>query len=268
MDRSHFPSIVVPEADNMGGNIEMSSRDGVMRHMETGSTPQTDEEKAPEPMAWARTRVRHQNRSFVVATAVFLIAAAVYVIGGLEMSQENSLVVENSDAQSGVVENDAENAKATEAFENAGSGTPGHATHGKPNPFGNNHGVEQSILDRHNVTTPHGSAIARWNRTHPGQPYPTKHHPAPHQNNTHQSNGTGNCEKKLSRWKDWMDKTITKGDGKQFEVLEQMDHDSKAFTYVYLMVCFLLESEFEKAHYVLVFSKLQPRIDLREWPSL
>lgn len=264
----------------MGGSIELSSRDGVMRDMEAGSIPQTDENKAPEPLAWARTRVRHQNRCFVVATAVFLIATAVYVIGGSDMSHENSFV-ENYDAQSGVVENDFDNAKATEAFENAqqASGTPGHSTHGKPNPFGNNNAlkpsVEQSILDRHNRTTPHDSAMARWNRTHPGQPYPSKTHSAPSdntlgKNKTHPANivVNANCEEKLSRWNDWMDKKITKEDGKQFDVLEQMDHDSKAFTYVYLMECLLSESESEEAHYVLVFSKLQPRLDLREWSSL
>jgi hypothetical protein len=241
----------------MGGNIEMSSRDGVvMRNMEAGSMPQTDDDEVPEPLAWARTRVRRQNRCFVVAAAVFLITAAVYVIGGLDMSQENSLV-DKYEAQSGVVENDFDNAKATEAFENAAqqaAGTSGHATgHGKPNPFGNKNfpkqGVEQSILDRHNSTTPHDSAMARWNRTHPGQPYPSNDQFSPNHNKTHPANGNNkdgtdaNCEERLSHWNDWMDKKITKEDGKQFEVLEQLEHDSKAFTYVYLMVCVLLFSE-------------------------
>lgn len=197
----------------------MKSRDGVMRDTEAGSIPQTDVDEAPEPLAWTRTQVRRQNRCFIVAMAVFLITAAVYVIGGLDMSQENSLI-EKYDAQSGVVEDGFNNSKATEAYEKVAqqaSGTSGHKTpdknglwqgRGRPNPFGNNNapkqGVEQSILSRHNSTTSTQPEIV-----------------------------SAKCEESLSRWNDWLDKKITKEDGKQYTVLEQLDHDSKAFTYVY-----------------------------------
>jgi hypothetical protein len=41
------------------------------------------------------------------------------------------------------------------------------------------------------------------------------------------------CED-LTQYEDWLATTVTKKDGKKYETLKQMKHDSKAFTYVYV----------------------------------
>ena len=257
------------------GSIEMSSqRDGVMRDTEVASNAMSKE--FTEPTEFFRSRLRCQNRCFAFAICVVLIATAVYVIGGLDMNNESSLL-EKYDAQTGIVTNDFDNAKAEEAFAKAQQSKNGHAKHnwwnlhGKENPFGNEnvqeHGPTQEYLTDHNWTKDAETAAReRWNRTHPGQPYPNQpghagyphpkgsagNHTIGHNNNdgnvsqgTTSSNSNtesldAKCSKLLAPYQNWYQTKITKADGVKFEILEMMQHDPKAFTYVPVNACSMM----------------------------
>jgi hypothetical protein len=227
-----------------GPDAEMGS-DGLLREVDA---------VVPEPllMAWVGPRLQTQNRCFVLAMAVLVITAAVYVIGGIYSSNEDTLL-EKYDAEGGILGNDFDSAKAQDAFENAQEHKNGQASNswwhggGEENPFGNENAVEHG----QNV-----AAIRKWNRTHPGMPYPggngkgilghKGHNGAIGNKNNHGGHATGNnhqnggankrCEN-LSQYRDWLQATVTKEDGAKFEVLEQMNHDHQAFTYVKIMIC-------------------------------
>lgn len=204
----------------MDEGIEMSSR--------AEQDPEQGGDKLPpvtDPSSVLRPRVISQNRWFAFILTLFGIGAAVYVVGGFYSNEEGTLV-HKYDAHSGVVTNDFDNnnvmgqaVEQTNSQENINVKGPsghqvssGHTTkattantfwenHGKENPFGNDN-VPQSVLNQtafqqEHKEKAHAAAEARWNRTHPGQPFPghgsiSSHHNfnGGHNNNGHIQGGT------------------------------------------------------------------------------
>ena len=275
------------DGDGNGGGamIEMSSRLGMKDVEQGGSTTiGNDADEAPDMGEWTQKRIRSQNRITVIAVGIFLISMAVYVLGGADMFEDNSLVEKYED-ESGLVENDFDNEKddLNQPF-NGGKfgGKGGHnpwASHGKGNPFGN------QDLDRpirgHNKTLAREKAREKWSKVHPDKPFPESHRPTnkfsggsrpgqgPNQNQNKNSKGdidwnkgfhphtkdkdkggkdeeksnessdtnsfdpaiaTKSCESSLSQYSDWFNKKITKDDGVQYEIVDQLEHDPEAFT--------------------------------------
>jgi hypothetical protein len=259
----------------MRSEIEMSSASseggiGVMHDNEMGSMPDI-----PAPMDWAKSRVRSQNRCFLIAIGTFLIVGAVYVIGGVYSADNVDTLVEKYDAQSGVVDQEFDNAKMQEAFQQNQQGKNGHAAnnwyqknHGKDNPFGNANAIAHGNLStwgkhaQNRTQGAHAAAMARWNRTHPGQPFPghsgtnglvPNHNsghttgsgstggsgalPGGHNSNTGSTSGSGgnlggdHCALQDHIYPgDWMQATVTKSDGLKYVIVEKLDHDAAAFT--------------------------------------
>jgi hypothetical protein len=219
-----------------GPDAEMGS-DGLLREVDA---------VVPELASWVGPRLRTQNRCFVLTMAVLVITAAVYVVGGIYSSDEDTLV-EKYDAEGGIVGDGFDSAKAQEAFENGKASNGWWHGGGKANPFGNENGVEQGQ---------NAAAMEKWHIKHPDAPYPGgngngvfghKGHDGAigKDNNNHGGHANGNhnqghnqhagghvrCEN-LTPYRDWLEATVTKQDGPKFEVLEQMNHDRQAFTYV------------------------------------
>jgi glutamine cyclotransferase len=253
----------------MDSGIEMNERGADNEMPSIDDFVDDDVVPEPEPFAWADRQVRTQNRCFALVMMGLLAVGAVYVIGGVYSSDEDALI-EKYDAEGGIVGDNFDSAKAQEAFEQAEDQKNGHASanwwqsHGEKNPFGNQNAAQHG--------QPDAQKVAQWNKAHPGVPYPEKNHGKQHpgalgknsghggqannnnhnanQNNnnnhngnggntnTHSGNGNGDDHANrhrcpdLTKYSDWLEAAVTKTDGKMYEVVDQMDHDPKAFTYV------------------------------------
>jgi hypothetical protein len=220
--------------------------------IEMGKMRFDDEEIAsnalPEPMDWVHSKIRRQNRCFVLLIASVVIAGAVYILEGVN-TQDGKASMEDYDAQDGIVTNNENNAKAQEAFGQAQEQKNGHASG-----WFSNHGKGGSQNEN-----PSPNDLAKWNKIHPGVPYPEYkrgpfgkqhggaigkvNHGGAHKANSNndiisgegstEDNQESKCED-LTQYEDWLATTVTKKDGKKYETLKQMKHDSKAFTYVYV----------------------------------
>lgn len=155
---------------------EMDS--GAIEMCKTGHTPlPTSEEEfvdddevigdADEPLAWATSQVRRQNRCFFTALVLIGILAIVYIMGGASLAQDDALQADKYEAESGILTDGFSGVKEQDQFEKEHSGNiHSHdwwASHDKRNPFGNENAVE------------HGSdalSRLRWNASHPGQRFP------------------------------------------------------------------------------------------------
>lgn len=166
----------------MDGGIEMRSRADMDPEQGNGNLP-----PVTEPSSLLRPRVKSQNRWFASILTMFVVAAAVYVVGGFYSNEEGTLI-DKYDAHTGVVTNDFDSGKEAEkAFEqtqlqNNQANGPNTANgfwenHGKDNPFGNDNavphsGFNQTAFQKEHNQKAHAAAEARWNRTHPGKPFP------------------------------------------------------------------------------------------------
>jgi hypothetical protein len=246
----------------MEGGIEMKTRSEKEPDLEAMSS---SEYPLPDPMTALRPRLRTQNRVFGVALTIFFIGLSVYVVGGF-YSIEESTLVEEYDAHAGVVTNDFENDKSQEVFnqeqeqkyvETKGGHGKGNKGNDKGNTFWNNHGRENPYDDRfsgvggstrfnnsqsrHHVnhTIGEAAAQARWNRTHPGIPFPSGGNHADGVMHTGGAAGSGTgggqaidrCERgAMRKFNQWLLSPVTKQDGMKYTIVEQMNHDSHAFT--------------------------------------
>jgi hypothetical protein len=241
----------------MEGGIEMKTRSEKEPDVEAMSR---SEYPLPDPMTALRPRLRTQNRVFAVVLTICLIGLSVYVVGGF-YSIEESTLVDEYDAHAGIVTNDFDNEKAQEVFEQEqeqkhvetkgghGNGNKGHKwnNHGRENPYDDRFsgvgGSTQfnSSKSRHHLNHTEGvaAAQARWNRTHPGIPFPSGgNHPngGMHTGDAAGS-GTGGgqaidrCERgAMRKYNQWLLSPVTKQDGMKYAIVEQMNHDSNAFT--------------------------------------
>lgn len=199
---------------------------------------------------WLRSRIRRQNRSVIICALTLCIGVAIFYVGsGLYMSDEeiNSLV-EPFESESGTVTNDADNGKMQQSLDaghNHSYFNKNHNQFGKnKNPFADKitHPVHQHIgTGGGRPKGGHGSAVDK-----------IKNGGGHGKVNGGVTGGTGNKKNKqvkgdeaagevdesdvycedLMQYSDWMEATVTKADGPMFNVLKQMDHDPKAFTYV------------------------------------
>ena len=134
---------------------------------------------------WPLPAIRNQNRCFGFAVTLLLLGAAVYVVA-LNYSQPGQYEVAGEyNSQYGAVSDQANNAKTEEALENnqsaqGGARSPSDHFHGDSKiPWQHFHQGEHGRvppLNGDNRTAIKWAAQEeRWNRTHPGQPYPYKH---------------------------------------------------------------------------------------------
>jgi hypothetical protein len=253
--------------DEDAGGIEMGSRLGRKDIEEGGDGTTTDNnaDDAPDMGEWTRKSVRRQNRCMVIALGAFLISMAVYVLGGVDMFQNNSLV-EKYEEESGTVENDFDN--ESDGDTNKKNGPWG--SKGKGNPFGNKD-RDKPVRGHFNKTLAREQAREKWNQRHPDVPFPKDRprtrpggagasagagqqgttidwnkgfHPHPKKGDEDKGEDASSnnykvpdpeksklfCENSLDQYKDWFKKKITKDDGVQYEIVEQLNHDPKAFT--------------------------------------
>ncbi len=149
------------------GAIEMSNTG----HSPVCTTDDFDDEEvmleAREPFAWVNSHVQRQNRCFVMVLVLMITVAAVYVMGGVSLVQEEALEGDKYDAESGILTDGFASVEEQDLYERQHDDSKYNrdwwAAHGKDNPFGNQNAVE------------HGNnqvSRARWNTTHPGQPFP------------------------------------------------------------------------------------------------
>ena len=145
-----------------------------------------DVESASRPSEDARRIVpamRRQNRWFACGMTIFFLSAVTFVLTKNYTSPEE-IPVDFFDDPGGTVGNDAANAKIQEASEKA---LLTHSHHAAPdkNPFNipyhkkdlpQYNDLKSSLVDgRQNRTKIKQEAILeRWNRTHPGQPFPDR----------------------------------------------------------------------------------------------
>jgi hypothetical protein len=158
------------EESSSGAAIEMASRTTKNGHSSLVTDDFVDEEvvlEVREPFAWADNQMRRQNRCFFFALVALVIGASVYVVGGVYSSEEGALEGDKYNAESGILNNEFDSAKAQDLFEKEHD-----TTNGRANPFGNQNAIE------------HGNSEAldklRWSATHQGEPYPgdkVKGHP-------------------------------------------------------------------------------------------
>lgn len=248
----------------MEGAIEMSR---VFKDEELASDEieQNKEDSIPEPMSWVKKRVKTQNRCFSLFTAAIAMAAVVYVGGGIILRDDEAMM-EEYDAEEGIVVNGFDNAKTQKIFdkiqEHKKNGEGWWKSHEDGNPFGNEnavgHGYGNAVYKNktHHVSQ---QTLERWNQTHPGQPFPFDNvHHFDHaqngrghngnghgRNHTHNGHGhgrnytgrhplgrnhTGESCIGIGNHGNWAKATITKADGKKYEVIEEKEHDSHAFT--------------------------------------
>jgi glutamine cyclotransferase len=140
----------------------------------------------PVEIEWVRPAVRRQNRWFALGVSLTVIGAAVFVLA-TTYSTPSELPVDAFDAEGGTVGNDVKNEKEEEKLdkEELKSSTHQFFHHGN-NPYDKNpfnvpyqnrdyygQDIDEFTGFRHNRT--HGKEaymLDRWNRTHPGMPYP------------------------------------------------------------------------------------------------
>lgn len=122
-----------------------------------------------EPFAWADRQVKRQNRCFFFTLVSMILTATVYVVGGLYLNDKEALEGDKYDAESGILSNDFDSAKAQDLYEEEHGSSAADAkgwwpSHGKANPFGNENGYEHGNSD--------AISNLRWNMTHSGKQYP------------------------------------------------------------------------------------------------
>jgi len=217
-----------------------------------------------EPFAWVDKQVRRQNRCAIVALVAMCLAAAVYVVGGVYMTDEQALEGDKYEAESGILSENFEGDKAQDNYEKKKDGK-GHNwwnKHGKDNPFGNENAVEHGNsdgIDRGNpypgnaggglgnmgnkdknggirgkdttnnsqVELPHDAGAGHGHDT--GKPSDGSARPKGG-NAGHSNSGPPRstlCDH--SGYQDWLDATVTPADGIKYEIIEKFQHDHQAF---------------------------------------
>lgn len=217
----------------------------------------------PRPMEWV-TRVRRHNGCFSLFLAAMAIAFGLYVMQGIYFEDEKASVEEFAHGGNGdTISNDEKNAKIKEALENAkskgyASGASAANQGGAFNQFHQPGGGKYPFNKN-----PSQEDLDKWNLSHPNRPYPGLHNgkrpignhgkgagafggrPGANSrpidkkgnHNITKPGGSSNesnqvaCED-LSQYQNWFEAVIKKDDGKKYEILQQLEHDQHAFTYV------------------------------------
>lgn len=246
--------------DNDSGAIEMSAtKKGYFASSTLDQEDNFENEdvvlQTKEPLDWARSRVVQQNRCFFLVLVSLFLVAAVIVVGGVYMGEDTALEGDKYNAESGILSDNFDGAKAQDIYEKEHSSTSAHdwwQTHGKDNPFGNENAVEHGNSD--------AISRMRWNASHPGQPYPkgpglnnkqypgkpgTKiggnnngglrpggkpgsgNRPMNTPNRPVENTQAGRCDH--SGYTDWLGAKVTLSDGIKYEILEKLNHDKGAF---------------------------------------
>jgi hypothetical protein len=242
-------------------------------------------------MLLRRRLERKPTRWLVILMGTFLLAAIVYVVGTVYMSDDSiDGLVQPFDRESGFVENGAENEKEQESIDNAAHRNQDHYSNahwgGQQNPFASKVNQPQQHYHQQGDSVHVGSGHLGHDG-HIGNKRPGKfgHHQGTNSDTNGSSSSSGVSVRKndtssngatpppppdashidekdvycedLSRYQSWYDAIVTKESGPQFRVVKQYDHDRKAFTYVdvkYAVRCHSLFARFFSQVISLFFS--------------
>uniref|UniRef100_A0A7R9WV78 Glutaminyl-peptide cyclotransferase n=1 Tax=Craspedostauros australis TaxID=1486917 RepID=A0A7R9WV78_9STRA len=165
----------------------------------------------PQPLRLISSRVRSQNRFFIVAITLMVIAVATYGVTTIYFADETDSL-EAYNTETGLLGDDSSHPIVVEdKYSLDGKVDDKYKDlidkHGKPT------STIDAIESKVNLTqNAQQAAAARWNRTHPGEPMPTP------------------CERIVLRHKNWIHRNISKKDGVKYDIVEQLPHDAGAFT--------------------------------------
>lgn len=181
-----------------------------------------------------RPHVQRQNNCFVVCLAAFTLSMAVFVVGTVYMSPDELPVNEfEFSPESGTVGKDQQN-KIEEAFATVQTKNAGINAWMKENGFANTTGNIASHPHKGGSTAgKHHSAIIAGDQTHVVSGHAQTSAPTESAAQTSAPTGSPAGETISADIHAWLDAEVSLSDGVKYEIVDQLTHDNKAFTYVY-----------------------------------